>query len=138
MTIEEKIKKIADDYFSEYPYIFDNVYRIDERIHQNGLPCILAIIPTRGRMTIRNGRVHDVLEIQIGFFDKIPHDANGDDNAECYNRMKDLAFSFIKKCNESHFFMAIESVDYTLQYAEMADILTGVLVSMRVEDLGRC
>ena len=112
MTIEDKIRKIAEDNFSQYDYIFDNIYRIDERMNDSTMPVIISTLPQGGEVVIRNGRIHDTENILLGFFDLVPHDADGDDNAEVFNRMKTLGFSFVAKMNDSGLFGKVTSYTY--------------------------
>ena len=139
MSIEDKIREIASsEQFAQYPYIFDNLFRIDERIESTALPAIVCTLPAGGEMRLRNGKVYDAEDVLIGFFDSVPHDANGEDNAECYNRMKSLGIQFIKAMNESGLFAYVETWTYQVWCVRMANIITGVFFTIRVQDLGRC
>lgn len=138
MSIEEKIAYIAGEKFPAYPYIFDNAYRIDERIEHESLPAIACTLPAGGNMLHRNGRLYDAEILYIGFVDMIPHDANGEDNAAVYNAMKDLGISFIQAMNESGLFARVDTVDYDVRVAQFTNIVTGVFFTLRVEDVGRC
>ena len=139
MSIEEKIREIASgDQFNDYPYIFDNLYRIDERMEHTEFPAIVCTLPVSGEMRLRNGKLYDVEDMLIGFFDVVPHDANGEDNADVYNRMKDLGIQFIKAMNESGLFVNVETWSYQVWCVRLANIVTGVFFQLRVQDLGRC
>lgn len=68
MSIEEKIREIASgEQFAKYPYIFDNLFRIDERIESTALPAIVCTLPAGGEMRLRNGKVYDAEDVLIGF-----------------------------------------------------------------------
>ena len=138
MTIEDKIKQIATQHFPQYDYIYDNLYRIDERMETSKMPVIISTLPQGGVVNVRNGRIHDRENILLGFFDLVPHDADGDDNAECFNRMKNLGFAFIAKMNESGMFGYVTDFTYEVHCVRMANIVTGVFFSVQVQDLGRC
>lgn len=139
MTIEDKIKQIAEgDAFAQYPFIFDNIYRVDEMMEQTNMPCIVSLLPTDGNLVFRNGRWFDSENVRIGFFDLVPHDANGDDNAEIYNRMKALGFSLIEALRESGLFEAVYINRYTIECRQYSNIVTGVLFYVRIDDLGAC
>lgn len=139
MTIEEKIHAVASsEAFQDYSYIFDNLFRIDERMNHAEFPCIVCTLPAGGDMRIRNGKVYDTEEVLIGFFDAVPPDANGEDNATVYNAMKDLGISFVQAMNESGLFIKVESWQYEVWCVRMANIVTGVFFSIRIEDMGRC
>ena len=138
MSIEEKIAHIAGEKFPGYSYIFDNPYRIDERIERATLPAIVCQLPNSGNIVIRNGRVYDAELLYIGFVDIIPHDANGEDNANVYNAMKDLGLRFIQAMSESGLFARVTAIDYDVRIAQFTNIVTGVFFTLRVEDIGRC
>lgn len=138
MTIEDKIKKIADEQFPTYGFVFDNLYRIDERLESTTMPVIVSTLPQGGEVSIRNGRIHDRENILLGFFDIVPHDADGEDNAEVYNRMKDLGFAFIKAMNESGMFEYVTALTYDVWCVRMSNIITGVFMNVQIADLGRC
>ena len=138
MTIEEKIQSIADDHFPQCGYIFDNLYRIDQRMETAAFPAIVCTLPARGDMLIRNGRVYDTEDVLIGFFNIVPQDANGEDNAAVYNDMKSLGIAFVDKMNESGLFDKVEAWNYEVWCFRMANIVTGVFFSIRIQDIGRC
>ncbi len=139
MTIEQKLAAIAaEEEFSSYPFIFDNLYRIDERVNHSDLPCIVSTLPASGSVTFRNGRYYDSENILLGFFDAVPHDANGEDNAEVYNRMKVLAIRFVTRMNESGLFGKTDTMQYDVRVEQFSDIITGVTIAMSVENVGQC
>jgi hypothetical protein len=139
MSIEEKIAAIAaGDEFAQYTYIFDNLYRIDERVNTSVLPALLCTLPRDGVIEIRNGRVYDTETIKLGFVDIIPHDANGEDNAEVYNRMKALGIQFIMAMRKSGMFGQVTTLGYTVEVAQFSNIVTGVFFDIQVQDIGRC
>lgn len=138
MTIEEKIAAVAKEYFPQYPYIFDNLYRIDERINAAELPCIFCTLPSGGTITIRNGKYEDTETLMLGFFDVVPHDANGEDNAAVYNNMKALGMEFIARLNDNRIFGYVDTLTYEVWCFRMADIVTGVTFTLRIQDERRC
>lgn len=138
MTIKEKIENIAATHFPKCGFVCDNLYRVDELTNTAAMPVIIVTIPESGTVTIRNNRFHDNERVLLGFFDLAPHDANGDDNSEIYNRMKTLGFAFIKKMNESRQFEYITNITYSVFTVRMANIMTGVFFDIEVQDLGRC
>lgn len=134
MSIEEKIAQIAKEYFSNYAYVFDNLYGIDEALSRVQFPAILSTLPVNGQMQIRRRRAVDSENILIGFFDKVPHDANGEDNAAVYNRMKDEGVRFIQTMNESGLFEYIEEWTYEVWCVRLSEIVTGVFFTVQVKD----
>lgn len=138
MTIEQKIANIAATYFEGWPYIFDNLYRIDERMESEEMPCICCTLPQGGQIAMRNGRYFDTENVLIGFFDIVPHDANGEDNAAVYNNMKSAGLRFIDKMNKSGHFLQVTAVNYEVWCVRLANIVTGVFFQLRVDDLAQC
>ena len=138
MTIEQKLQYIAETYFSEYGYIFENLYRADERMETETFPTIVATIPTGGEVYWRNGRIYDRENLLLGFFDLVPHDANGEDSATAYNKMKQLGFRFIQKMNESRLFQYVSNWTYNIWCDRESNIATGVFFQVQVEDVGAC
>lgn len=139
MSIEEKIAAIASgEQFAQYSYIFDNMYRISERVEQSPLPALLCTLPRGGVIQEKNGRIIDTETIYLGFVDIIPHDADGEDNAEVYNRMKTLGFRFIKAMSESRMFARVTTISYDVEIAQLTNIVTGVFFTLEVQDHGRC
>lgn len=138
MTLEQKLKYIAETYFSDCSYIFENLYRADERMETESFPAIVATVPTGGEVVVRNGRIYDRENLLLGFFDLVQHDANGEDSAEAYNRMKTLGFRFIQRMNESGLFRYITNMTYNIWNDRYSNIATGVFFNIQLEDLGRC
>lgn len=139
-SIEEKIKAVAkSEAFAGYSYIFENWYDADTAISRATLPAIIAILPVNGNITFRNGRTYDTENIAIAFVDKVPRNANGEDNAETYNRMKATGIQFIKALNASGYFEPLaEQQPYQVICEQMADIVTGVFFSLQLQEVGRC
>lgn len=139
MTIEEKIAAIASgEQFANYSYIFDNMYRISERVEHAPLPALLCTLPRGGIIQERNGRIIDTETVYLGFVDIVPHDANGEDNAEVYNRMKTLGFQFIRAMSASGMFARVTTISYDVEVAQLTNIVTGVFFTLEVQDHGRC
>ena len=59
MSIEESIKKIAEEQFSECGYVFANWYEADERMNKTKCPFILALVPVAGTIRRKNGRMRN-------------------------------------------------------------------------------
>ena len=90
MTIDEAIKKIAteDEQFSQFTYIFDDWWDVDQAVSRAALPAIAHILPIGGSMTMRNGRVYDRENVSVAFVDKVARDASGEDQRVVFERMK--------------------------------------------------
>lgn len=140
MTIDEAIKKIAteDEQFSQYTYIFDDWWDIDQSVSRAALPAIAHILPIGGVMRLHNGRIYDREYVSVAFIDKVTRDASGDDQRVVFERMKDAAMAFIRACNNSGYFQGVYSWSYDVIYNQLASIVTGVMLTLEVEDNGTC
>ena len=139
MTIEESIKKIAEEQFSECGYVFANWYEADERLNKTACPFIMALVPVYGSIRRRNGRKRNRETMMIGFFDKVPRGASGEDNAEVYNRMRELATGFVEKIEQSGMFEPLpEEIEYQPWVEKFSDIVSGVVLTLELVTVGAC
>ena len=139
MTIDQAIKDIAtSEYFSEFCYIFDDWWDVDQSVSRAKLPAIAHILPIGGVMTMRNGRVYDREQVAIAFFDKVPRDASGEDQRQVFERMKDAAVLFVTLANASGHFDSVTAWNYTVIYNQLASIVTGVMLTLEIADTGNC
>lgn len=139
-SIEEKIKEIAKQpAFAGYGYIFENWYDASTAVSRVPLPAIITILPVNGSVTFRNGRTYDTENIAIAFVDKVPRNANGEDNERAYNRMKAVGVEFIKALNASGYFAPLEEQQpYQVICEQMSDVVTGVFFTLKLQEVGRC
>ena len=140
MSIEEKIKRVAESpAFSGYSYVFENWYDASTAVSRVSLPAIITILPASGNVLFRNGRTYDTENIAIAFVDKVPRNANGEDNAAAYNRMKAVGLDFIRALNASGYFEPLaEQQPYQVICEQLSDIVTGVFFSLQLQERGRC
>lgn len=140
MTIDEAIKKIAteDEQFSQFTYIFDDWWDVDQAVSRAALPAIAHILPIGGSMTMRNGRVYDRENVSVAFVDKVPRDASGEDQRVVFERMKDAAKAFVRIANASGYFQSVIDWNYDVIYNQLASIVTGVMLTLEIEDNGTC
>lgn len=140
MTIDEAIKKIAteDEQFSQFTYIFDDWWDVDQAVSRAALPAIAHILPIGGSMTMRNGRVYDRENVSVAFVDKVTRDASGEDQRVVFERMKDAAKAFVRTANTSGYFQSVIAWNYDVIYNQLASIVTGVMLTMEIEDNGVC
>jgi hypothetical protein len=140
MTIDEAIKKIAteDEQFSQFTYIFDDWWDVDQAVSRAKLPAIAHILPIGGSMTMRNGRVYDRENVSIAFVDKVARDASGEDQRVVFERMKDAAKAFVRTANTSGYFQSVVAWNYDVIYNQLASIVTGVMLTLEIEDNGLC
>lgn len=140
MTIDEAIKKIAteDEQFSQFTYIFDDWWDVDQAVSRAKLPAIAHILPIGGSMTMRNGRVYDRENVSVAFVDKVTRDASGEDQRVVFERMKDAAKAFVHTANTSGYFQSVIAWNYDVIYNQLASIVTGVMLTLEIEDNGSC
>ena len=140
MTIAEAIKKIAteDEQFSQFTYIFDDWWDVDQAVSRPKLPAIAHILPNGGSMTMRNGRVYDRENVSVAFVDKVTRDASGEEQRVVFERMKDAAKAFVRTANASGYFQSVIAWNYDVIYNQLASIVTGVMLTLEIEDNGSC
>jgi hypothetical protein len=140
MTIDEAIKKIAteDEQFSQFTYSFDDWWDVDQAVSRAKLPAIAHILPIGGSMTMRNGRVYDRENVSVAFVDKVARDASGEDQRVVFERMKDAAKAFVRTANTSGYFQSVIAWNYDVIYNQLASIVTGVMLTLEIEDNGSC
>ena len=139
MTIDQAIKAIAQDVrFAEFTYIFDDWWDVDQSVSRAKLPAIAHILPIGGSMTARNGRIYDREFVSVAFIDKVRRDASGEDQRAVFERMKEAAKDFVRIANESGYFQSVVAWNYDVIYNQLASIVTGVMLTLEIEDNGSC
>ena len=139
MTIDQAIKAIAQDVrFAEFTYIFDDWWDVDQSVSRAKLPAIAHILPIGGSMTARNGRIYDREFVSVAFIDKVRRDASGEDQRAVFERMKEAAKDFVRLANESGYFQSVVAWNYDVIYNQLASIVTGVMLTLEIEDNGSC
>ena len=139
MTIDQAIKEIAtSEDFKQFSYIFDDWWDVDQAVSRAKLPAIAHILPIGGSMRIQNGRFYDKEYVSIAFVDKVARDASGEDQRAVFERMKQAAMDFIRACNESNHFQWVTAWNYDVIYNQLASIVTGVMLTLEIEDNGQC
>ena len=88
-TIRETLKQLAADTLPDYTYLFEDWDTADTKLEKLNYPAIVCIIPASGTTEIRNGRVYDTVNVALAYLDTVPRGAEGEDNGECIDRMKD-------------------------------------------------
>ncbi len=136
MSVEDNIRKIAEERFSEYSYVFEDWNGAAERVDRVPLPAIVCLLPVGGQFNFSRGRVKDSEDIAIAFIDKVARDANGDDNEEVYTRMKRTACQFIAAMNTSGYFEPIDgAVRYSTILESASANFTGVFVELNIKEM---
>ena len=140
MSIDDKLKQIAEsDAFKDFTYIYANWYDADAMLNRMALPAIIHILPVSGVIERHKGRVADQESCAIAFVDKVPHDADGEENKVVFNRMKEKASAFLDAVEKSGWFEPIaEQVQYDVIYESLSDIVTGVMISPVIKEIRHC
>ena len=139
MTIDEAIKAIAtSEEFKDFTYIFDDWWDVDQSVSRVKLPAIAHILPIGGNMRLHNGRIYDREFVSVAFVDKVARDASGEDQRAVFERMKDAAKAFIGACIDSGQFQWVTAWNYDVIYNQLASIVTGVMLTLEIEDGGVC
>ena len=140
MTIDQAIKDICEKHFPQYTYIFDDWWDVDQAVSRAKLPAIAHILPIGGSMRVhpRTGRIYDREFVSVAFVDKVTRDASGEDQRAVFERMKETAKQFIRIANASGHFSAVVSWNYDVIYNQLASIVTGVMLTLEIEDNGSC
>ena len=140
MTIDQAIKDICEKHFPQFSYIFDDWWDVDQAVSRAKLPAIAHILPVGGTMRVHptTGRIYDQERVYIGFIDKAPRDASGEDQRAVFERMKDAAKEFVRIANQSGHFQSVAVWDYDVVYSQTASIVTGVALNLAIEDNGSC
>lgn len=141
MTIEDKVREIAGEYFSGFSFVFEDWNTADTVLEKVALPAIIMILPVSGVLQFgQHGRIKDAENTVVAFVDKVPKEADGRDNEAVYQDMKVAARAFVKRLNESGYFDYIQGdVAYNVIYEQLSSIVTGVALQLRLKELvGRC
>ena len=76
----------------------------------------------------------------FAFIDKVPRDADGDDNTTTCTELKKVAKSYIADIQKTGYFEPInENIEYTNLYEILASNCTGLLFRLRLQEAsGEC
>ena len=140
MTIDQAIKDICEKHFPQFSYIFDDWWDVDQAVSRAKLPAIAHILPIGGAMRVHptTGRIYDREFVSVAFVDKVTRDASGEDQRAVFERMKETAKNFIRLANKSGHFQSVVSWNYDVIYNQLASIVTGVMLTLEIEDNGTC
>lgn len=140
MNIDVKIKEIVESELPGFSYVFENWYDADTAIDRVRLPAVICVLPVSGTLEIGNMRSRDTENLQIAFVDKVPRNANGEDNAATYNNMKDAAVRFLRGVQKSGYFAPLQDkLAYRVICEKMSSIVTGITLEIELEELaGTC
>lgn len=140
MTIEGKIKELAAEGWPSFGFVLEDWNGVDRSIEKVNLPAIVCFLVESGSMEFKNGRCRDKENVILAFVDKVPKDADGEDNVEVYNNMKDVLKAFVSKISKSGFFEPIEQeIKYNTLYEALSSNVSGIWCSVELkETMGTC
>lgn len=135
MSIEEKIKEVAHEHFPNYGFVLEDWNGIDRAVDKVDLPAIVVFLVESGTLSFKNGRCRDAEDVIFAFIDKVPRDADGDDNTTACLRLKYVAKSFIGRLQQTGYFEPIsEDVQYNTLYEVLASNVTGLMFRVRLKE----
>lgn len=136
MNIDVKIKEIVESELPGFSYVFENWYDADTALDRTALPAVICVLPVSGTLELHNGRSRDTENLQIAFVDKVPRNANGEDNAATYNNMKDAAVRFLRGVQKSSYFAPLAGrLSYRVICEKMSSMVTGVCLELELKEL---
>jgi hypothetical protein len=139
MRTDLKIRQIVEQ-MQGISYEFNDWTRANVTLDFKALPVCLYILPVSGRLNFKNGFVRDNPNAMIAFLDKAELDFEGSENEVTVERMKQHAVEFISLANRSGQFKPLpENVPYSVVYDKLDVNLTGIVLSVTLEELqGEC
>ena len=140
MGIESKIKEIVKSKFPEYGFVLDDWNGIDRAVDKVYLPAIVVFLVESGSLTFKNGRCRDAEDIIFALIDKVPNDADGEENTGVCQPLKQDAKTLIMGIQGSGYFEPIsEEVEYSPVYEVLASNVTGIIFNLRLKEaIGSC
>ena len=133
------LQSIAQSILPNYSCLFGSWDDVDRLIDHATYPAILNILSVSGGGFFRHGRVYERESVLLAFVDEVPRDADGAENINAVDRMRTAMRTFVTAINASGVFVPIASYNYTTIYESGANIHTGVMVELLLEDAnGTC
>ena len=133
------LQSIAQSILPNYSCLFGSWDDVDRLLDHATYPAILNILSVSGGGFFRHGRVYERESILLAFVDVVPRDADGAENINAVDRMRSAMRTFVSAINASGVFVPIASYNYTTIYESGANIHTGVMVELTLEDAnGTC
>ena len=134
-----KLKAIADAVLPNFSLLFGTWDNVDRQLDSVTYPAIFEVLSVSGGGVIRNGKVYEREDILLAFVDKVPRDADGVENMNAVERMRQAMIIFVDAFNRSGAFQPLTDFTYTTIYEGGANIHTGVTLEVQVLDLvGDC
>lgn len=139
MSIEEKIRSVAESEFQEFGFVLDDAAGVDVAVDKVELPAIVCYLVEDGTLTFKNGKVKDGEQVALAFIDKVERDADGMDNVQVFLSMKQVAEQFITVLNGCGFFEPVETVTYESLYEMLSANVSGLACYLTLKEAqGRC
>ena len=136
MSIDDRIKEVCASELPEFSYVLENWYDADTAIDRVKLPAVICVLPVSGTLELHNGRSRDSESLQIAFVDKVPRNADGEDNAATYTCMKDAAVRFLRGVQRCGYFAPLSGrISYRVICEKLSSIVTGVCLELELEEL---
>lgn len=135
MSIEDKIRETAEKGWPEYGFVLEDWAGVDRAVDKTDLPAIVCFLVESGELDFSKGWVKDSENVILAFVDKVPRDADGDENKTTYEAMKDVMMSFIAALTKSGYFEPIqERVTYNTLYEVLASNVSGVWCNITLKE----
>ena len=140
MSIEEVLRDVAQKKYPSYGFVLEDWNGIDRAVDKVDLPAIVVFLVESGTLTFKNGRCKDEEDIVFAFIDKVPRDADGDENTTTCTELKKVAKSYIGDLQKTGYFEPInQNVEYTNLYEILASNCTGLMFRLRLQEAaGEC
>lgn len=139
MSIEEKLREIAETYLPEMSYTLGTMTEIDMQLDLKEPPFMWVVFPQRGGISYVRGRMKERLRALVGFFDLVNRDASGEDNMAVYRRMNEKARTFLEAVNTCGYFAPVEDVEMDIYTEVGAANVTGLILDVEFREMqGRC
>lgn len=139
MTIEEKLKELAEKVLPDFSYTLGSMTEIDMQLDLQQPPFMWVVIPATGALSYNQGRVKERLRTLIGFFDLVNRDASGEDNMAVYRRMSGAAQKYLDALNTCGYFAEVAEVALNIYTEIGAANVTGCIMDVELAELtGRC
>ena len=91
MSIEDKIREVAQKGWPSHGFVLEDWEGVDRAVDKTDLPAIVCFLVEDGTLEFKNGRCKDSEDLILAFIDKVPRDADGDENKSVFLSMKVLA-----------------------------------------------
>lgn len=135
MSIEDKIKEVATKGWPKYGFVQEDWAGVDRAVDKTDLPAIICFLVESGSLDFKNGYVKDSENVILAFIDKVPMDADGDDNKTTYEAMKETMKKFIGALMKTQYFEPITApVEYNSLYEVLASNVSGVWCSITLKE----